>query len=76
MCGIMRVLQGLRQKLLQTESALREAQAKRDAEAASCSAMAERLQAGSCTPRYNRSSACDSLQNKWSRQNLRRSCGS
>jgi hypothetical protein len=72
----MRALQGLRQKLLQTESALREAQAKRDAEAASCAAMAERLQAGSSTPRYNRSSACDLLQNKWSRQNLRRSCGS
>jgi hypothetical protein len=42
----MLVLQGLRQRLLQTESALREAQAKRDAEAASCSAMAERLQSG------------------------------
>jgi hypothetical protein len=42
----MRVVQGLRQRLLQTESSLREAQAKRDAEAASCAAMAERLHAG------------------------------
>jgi hypothetical protein len=42
----MRVLQGLRQRMVQTETALREAQAKRDAEAASCAAMAERLQAG------------------------------
>jgi hypothetical protein len=43
---VMRVLQGLRQRMVQTEAALREAQAKRDAEAASCAAMAERLQAG------------------------------
>jgi hypothetical protein len=40
------IQQGMRQKLLQTEAALREAQAKKDAEAASCAAMAERLQAG------------------------------
>ncbi len=48
MCVTERVDQGLRQRLVQTEAALREAQAKKDAEALSCAAMAERLQAGEC----------------------------
>jgi hypothetical protein len=46
--SVIRLLQGLRQRLMQTKVALREAQAKKDAEAASCAAMAERLQAGAC----------------------------
>lgn len=46
--SVIRLPQGLRQRLMQTEVALREAQAKKDAEAVSCAAMAERLQAGAC----------------------------
>ncbi len=47
--SVIHLLQGLRQRLMQSEVALREAQAQiTDAEAASCAAMAERLQSGAC----------------------------
>ena len=71
---MMHLVQGLRQRLAQTEVALREAQAKRDAEAAACAAMSERLQAGEDLS-FVISFDVDALQNKLSPQSLRRSCG-